>query len=273
MSWWGKLIGGAFGYLLGGPLGALLGAALGHSFDKGLGNISLGGPQWDEPDVERIQAAFFTATFSVMGHIAKADGRVSEHEIELARAVMAHMQLDEQQRHAAINLFNEGKRDDFPLDEALQQFRRECHRRTTLLQMFLEVQLQAAFADGEMHEAERRILLRICDALGVSHGQFAQLETMFRAARHFAGGGAGWEQSRGAAPASRDQLKDAYAVLGVDAGVTDAEVKRAYKRLMNQHHPDKLVAKGLPEEMVKVATEKSQEIRAAYDLVRQARGM
>ncbi len=271
MSWWGKLIGGAFGYLLGGPLGALLGAALGHSFDKGLGNIAIGRGAWDEPDVERIQAAFFTATFSVMGHIAKADGRVSEHEIELARAVMAHMQLDEQQRRAAINLFNEGKRDDFPLDEALQQFRRECHRRSTLLQMFLEIQLQAAYADGDLHEAERRILLRICDALGVSRHQFAQLEAMFRAARHFAGGGTGYREVPRREP-SRDQLQEAYAVLGVSASASDDEVKRAYKRLMNQHHPDKLVAKGLPEEMVRLATEKSQEIRAAYDLVRQQRG-
>lgn len=272
MSWWGKLIGGTFGYLLGGPLGALLGAALGHSVDEGLRNIKLGGYGADGPEVERIQAVFFTATFSVMGHIAKADGRVSPQEIEVARAVMAQMRLDEQQRLAAINLFNEGKADDFPLDEVLQQFRRECHRRSTLLQMFLEIQLQAAYADGAIDAAERTILLRICDALGVDHALFAQLEAMVRAARHFAGGGAG----AGAPPRrepTRDTLRDAYAILGVAAAAPDADVKRAYKRLMNQHHPDKLVAKGLPEEMIRMATQKTQEIKQAYDTVRSARGL
>lgn len=272
MSWWGKLIGGTFGYLLGGPLGALLGAALGHRVDERLGHGAPGEGRWDEPTQERIQAAFFTATFSVMGHIAKADGRVSPQEIELARAVMAHMRLDEQQRRAAINLFNEGKADEFPLDEALRQFRRECHRRTTLLQMFLEIQVQAAYADGVMDAAERAILLRICDVLGVDHALFVQLEAMVRAARHFAGGGAG-----GQAPPQRETssgvLRDAYAVLGVDKSVSDDEAKRAYKRLMNQHHPDKLVAKGLPQEMIRLATEKTQEIKRAYDTVRAARGM
>lgn len=271
MSWWGKLIGGTFGYLLGGPLGALLGAALGHHFDEGRGASRNEGP-WGGQDVERIQAAFFTATFSVMGHIAKADGRVTEQEIALARAVMAHMRLDGQQRRAAINLFNEGKADGFDLDGVLRQFRRECQRRTTLLQMFVEIQVQAAYADGVMDATERAILLRICDVLGVDRALFAQIEAMVRAARQFAGGGA---SAGGRVPphaTTASALRDAYAMLGVGAGASDDEVKRAYKRLMNQHHPDKLVAKGLPEEMIRLATQKTQEIKQAYDTIRSARG-
>ncbi len=267
MSWWGKLIGGAFGYLLGGPLGALLGAALGHNFDKGLHVLHEQGWSEQGPDTERIQAAFFTATFSVMGHIAKADGRVSPEEIGLARAVMAHMQLDESQRRAAIELFNEGKAADFPLDDVLEQLRQECRRRHTLLRMFLEIQLQAAYADGIMDQAERAVLLRACAALGVSQAEFAQLEAMVRAARQFGGGGAAPHR-----PPARDELKEAYAVLGVAADTDDETVKRAYKRLMSQHHPDKLVSKGLPEEMIRIATEKTQEIKAAYDTVRRVRG-
>lgn len=272
MSWWGKVIGGAFGFMFGGPLGALLGAAVGHNFDRGFDRIRLEGVDSGPEDVERIQTAFFTTTFSVMGHLAKADGRVSEDEIGFARAVMANMQLDEAQRRAAINLFREGKDDDFPLDEVLEQFRRESRRRRNLLRMFLEIQLRAAFADGTLDAAEQRLLERIAEALGFSHFEYKQMEAMARAEQHFFAGGAG--QGRAEPPRQRGpSLADAYAILGVSESASDSEVKKAYRRLMNQHHPDKLVAKGLPEEMVKVATEKTQEIKSAYDAVKQARGM
>src|SRR5690554_6549827 len=106
MSWWGKVIGGAFGFALGGPLGAALGAALGHNFDRGMGQQARIGSSHDQ---ERIQSAFFTATFSMMGYIAKADGRVSETEIAMARDIMGQMRLTPEQRKVAIRLFEEGK--------------------------------------------------------------------------------------------------------------------------------------------------------------------
>lgn len=261
MSWWGKILGGTFGFMLGGPLGALLGAALGNKFDQGFKGVmldeALGGG-----DTERVQAVFFTATFSIMGHLAKADGRVSEDEIALARQVMAQMNLGEAQRKAAIKLFGEGKQDGFPLDEVLEQFRRECHRRRNLIQMFIEILIATAMADGRLDGAERKLLLYIGEQLGFSRTQFERLISMVQAQQHYAG----------AEMAKRGpSLKDAYAVLGIDKDATDAEVKKAYRRLMNQHHPDKLVAKGLPEEMMALAKEKTQEIRAAYDQIKEQR--
>lgn len=267
MSWWGKVFGGTFGYMLGGPLGAMLGAALGHKFDKGLDGFTQGQAPWG--DQERVQTAFFTATFTVMGHIAKADGKVSRDEIAFAEAVMSQMSLPPEQRKLAIELFNEGKSTDFHLDAVIEQFRRECHRRNTLMRMFLEIQLQAALADGKLDASERQILQHIFDLLGFSQQEFEHLLAMVMAARDYASGG--WERATGSQRV--DVLKQAYGVLGVDASASDAEVKKAYRRLMSQHHPDKLVAKGLPEEMMKIATEKAQEIRAAYDQVKQARGM
>jgi len=269
LSWWGKIVGGAFGYLLGGPLGAALGVALGHNFDAGLKRTAQFAG-FDPGAQERVQTAFFTATFTVMGHIAKADGRVSEQEIALARGVMQHMQLDEDMMRTAMNLFNEGKDEDFPLDEALEQFRLECHRRHNLLRMFIEIQVQAAYADGVMHPNEQAMLLHICDCLHITRNEYAQIEAFILAQMHGraqGGAGAGSQQS----PAT--SLKDAYAILGVNEKVGDKEIKRAYRRLMNQHHPDKLVAKGLPEEMMQVAKEKTQEIKAAYEQVKKARGM
>jgi len=262
MAWWGKLIGGAFGFMLGGPLGALLGAALGHNFDRGLKGL-----EFSPGDQERVQTAFFTATFSVMGYVAKADGRVTPEEIQLARAVMDQMRLDADKRHAAIKLFDQGKRADFPLDEVVTQFRQECHRRNTLMQMFVEIQLQAAYADGVMHAEERQLLLHICDLLGFSLHVFEHLEAIIRSSM-------GGRAQPGADYRSPQQtLQTAYEVLDVQESASDSEVKRAYRRLMSQHHPDKLVSKGLPEEMIELAKQKTQEIRKAYEEVKERRGM
>jgi DnaJ like chaperone protein len=272
MGWWGKVIGGAVGFAMGGPLGALLGAAFGHQWDERPGAQQRGRVEWvnweRSSEQELIQTAFFTATFSVMGHLAKADGRVSEDEIHLAQQVMAQMNLNEAQARAAKRLFTEGKRSDFPLDEVLEQLRHETLRRHTLLQVFLEIQVQFAYADGVMHEAERQLLLHIFDRLGFSLREFQHIDQLVRAAYRFAG-----EQQAASATSRRNRLHEAYAVLGVVESASDEEVKRAYKRLMNQHHPDKLVAKGLPEEMVKLANEKTQEIKGAYEQVKEARGL
>ncbi|HHH44636.1 MAG TPA: co-chaperone DjlA [Gammaproteobacteria bacterium] len=266
MSWWGKVLGGAFGYLLAGPLGALIGAALGHNFDRGLGSNL--GAQFKPGAQERVQTAFFTALFSVMGHLAKADGRVSPDEIEVARDVMRRMNLNEQMRKAAIGLFNQGKQPGFPLQDVLRQFRQECHRRRNLMQMFVEILMHAAHADGKLDSAERGVLEQVRQALGFTTLEFRHIEALVRNARHFGGGGFGGDAT--ASPGA--SLQEAYEILGVERSASDAEVKKAYRRLMNQHHPDKLVAKGLPEEMIRLATEKTQEIKKAYDLVKASRG-
>lgn len=263
MGWWGKIVGGAFGFALGGPLGALLGVALGHNLDRGLGKFTVLEGGLDQASNERVQMAFFTATFAVMGHIAKADGTVSEHEIDMAKQVMARMNLNGEQRELARDLFRQGRDDTFPLEEVLQQFRRECHRRTTLLRMFMEIQISAAYADGDYSAAERSLLRRVCAGIGFSDHEFAHLEALVKA--HF--------EPHSAGGSARSSVADAYAVLDVDSDATDAEVKKAYRRLMNQHHPDKLVAKGLPEEMMKLAAEKTNEIKQAYNSIKAQRGI
>lgn len=264
MSFLGKLLGALFGYMLWGPIGAVLGAVLGHQFDKGLRYTVF----QTRDDVERIQASFFTTLFSVMGHLAKADGRVSEHEIEMAKSVMQQMSLDQAQRQMAIELFNRGKQADFPLDNALQQFRHAARGQRNLIRMFMEILLHAAYADGAVHPKEAQLLKHIARVLGVSPFELAQLEGMVQAQRAFhQGQGRHYQTARPQA----DLLQEAYQALGVSPSASDAEVKKAYRRQMNQHHPDKLVAKGLPEGMIKIATEKTQEIKAAYDTIMKSR--
>jgi len=260
MNWWGKLIGSGLGFMMGGPLGAVMGAALGHQFDKGTHYLEQDIPTGN---TQRTQAAFFTASFSVMGHLAKIDGQVSKSEIKLAEQVMNQMQLSPEQRTAAINLFNEGKQANFPLDDVLQQFRKECHRRTNLLQMFLEILISTALADGHIDTEEEPLLIHIGQQIGFDTSTIQQLMQMVGAQKQYVN-----QPTRAHAT-----LDDAYSVLGVDRNSSDNDLKKAYRRLMSQHHPDKLVAKGLPEEMIKLATEKTQEIKAAYDQIKHSRKM
>lgn len=259
--------------MMGGPLGAILGTALGHQFDKGVEGIDEGIERSDfRPGAQhRIQMAFFTATFSVMGHIAKADGKVSREEIELAKAIMANMELSHSMRQTAQKLFAEGKSSRFPLDEALEQLRIECHRRSTLIRMFIEIQLQAAYADGMLHPAEESLLLHICDQLKFSQFEYQSLKAILEAQQRFSRAGYDDFRAKARVKPAKLSLEVAYGVLGLKPSASDADVKRAYRRLISQHHPDKLVAKGLPEEMMKIATEKTQKIRKAYELIQSAR--
>ncbi len=258
MAWWGKLAGGAFGFMFGGPLGALLGATFGHQFDKGLKHRA-----GDQTVTERTQAAFFTSTFAIMGYVAKVDGHVTAVEIAAARRIMSEMQLDEAQREAAIKLFYAGKKADFDFGGTLEQFRIECHRSTNLVRFFLEIQIMTAMADGVLHDQERSVLVDIAERLHVSRAWF---ERLLHLAEGFGAGVGGRAEH-----SSAEKLKEAYALLSLTPEDSDADVKKAYRRLMNQHHPDKLVSRGMPEEMVKIANRKSQEIRQAYDLVRDSR--
>ncbi len=266
MSWVGKLLGGAFGFMLGGPLGAILGAAAGHQFDAGL-DSPVFGETFARGDNSQVRMAFFTATFSVMGHVAKADGRVTPSEIKLAETVMQRMGLDGHMRKMAIQLFRQGKAADFPIDQVLEQFRQECRRRGLLMRMFIEIQIQAAFADGQINPSEEAVLQKICDYLEISRFEYAALKMQFQAGQRFYQ----YSQQSPFGQNSDSSLKEAYAVLGLGSDASDAEVKRAYRKLMSQHHPDKLAAKGLPEEMMTLAKEKTQQIRKAYEVIRNQR--
>jgi len=266
LNFWGKLIGGVCGYLVGGPIGLLIGIFLGNQFDRGMsrmgGGFSPGFGGFGGVGHVEVQHAFFEAAFSVMGCVAKADGRVSAEEIALARQIMGQLGLSEQARREAIDLFGQGKQVDFDLEPMLERFRHATQRARNLRQMFIEIQLLAAYADGALDPAERKLLLHICDVLGFSAADFERLDAMVRAEHHAARGG----------KVEQVSLNDAYAILNITSQASDAEVKRAYRRLTNQHHPDKLVAKGLPQEMMKLAEDKTHEIRVAYERIREERG-
>jgi DnaJ like chaperone protein len=268
MSWIGKLGGGLLGFAAGGPIGAVVGLLLGHQFERGLVfDTARGRLRDDAATAAERQRVFFETTFLVMGHLAKVDGRVSPTEIQAAREVMRRMGLEARAVQLAIDLFNQGKQADFPIEAQVQRLRRACAVRPELLRTFLEIQMDLALSKGHISPPEHELLWRVAGYLDVGRVELAQLEAILRARRFF--------ESGGPPPAGRgeDALAQAYRVLGVTPEATDKEVKTAYRRLINQHHPDKQVARGLPDSMMEIAKERTREIRAAYELVRDRRGM
>ena len=262
MKIWGKVIGGILGFAIGNIFGLFIGVWIGNSFDQGLSrNFS---SVFTPKDPALIQKIFFKTTFSVMGHIAKADGVVSKQEIAAAEQVMAQLGLDESKRQEAMQSFSEGKDSNYNLQENLTEFITNAIRQPSLIQMFLEIQILAAVADGSVSAPEKQILYQIGQAFRLPPAQIDRLVEMVIAQQSFHQGG----HSGSARNQSGPTIEQAYKVIGVSSNSSMQDVKRAYRKLMSQHHPDKLVAKGMPEEMIKVATEKSQEIQAAYEMIK-----
>ena len=285
MGFIGKIIGVFLGWKVGGFFGAIAGLILGSIADKKLYELGSVSSSFFKKKTTR-QDLFMQTTFAVLGHLSKSKGRVTEEDIQLANQLMIQLKLDDAGRKLAQDAFRRGKESDFPIRQVIREFRIGCGQRADLLRMFLQVQVQAAFADSELHENEKEVLYVIAEELGLSRMQFEQMIAMEMAARAFTQGGfyqqyqqgayqGGYQyqqQNSGHQHASGPTLNDAYKVLGVTESDEQNTVKRAYRRLMNEHHPDKLVAKGLPPEMMEMAKEKTQQIQAAYDLICKAKG-
>ncbi len=248
----GALIGAAFG----GFPGLLIGGLVGYVASGWVRRSIVG-------SLRVAQSALLDSTFEVIGALCKADKVVTRDEIKAVEQIFRMLNLDGELRDNAKAAFNRGKQPDFDLDAAVDQFAQISRGRRPLVSLFLQLQCMAVAADGRIHPAEHAMLVRIANRLGLGEADVAQLEALLRAAT--AGPSVG-----GTAPA-KDQLADAYTALGVSPQSSPAEIKRAYRRLISQNHPDKLAARGLPESMRAVAEERSREINAAYDLIKAAR--
>jgi len=251
MQWTGKLIGGALGLLLG-PWGAAAGVALGHQYDLNA----------ERRSALPLGEQFFVSTFRLMGHVAKADGRVTEREIEAARGVMRALHLNAAQVQRAIGEFTRGKQPRFDLNAEMEQLRAASRSYPEILHVFVEIQLRFALWGSDMTPAERARVTRAAGLLGIAPSLLARLEAALR------GGGAApvGAQDHAARTAA------AYRALEVDPAVSNEELTRAYRRLMSRHHPDKLQANGLPDSMLEHAKQRTQTVREAYEYLREQRG-
>jgi DnaJ like chaperone protein len=260
----GKVVGGAIGLLALGPLGAALGVMLGHQFDE-YSSDSEQDPQLDGSTEPLIGDRLFRAAFTVMGHVAKSDGRVSEQEIAAARAVMSDLRLTPPQMRVAIDYFTVGKQPTFNLGAELGQLAAACRGRPQLLRVFLEIQVRAALAGSNLEGPSRTLLGRMANQLGISVMELAQIEAVLRIRS-----GSFRQQPQTNAT---QQLTQAYSVLETAPTASNDEIIKAYRRQLSRHHPDKLKANGLPDSMIEHAKQRTQQIIEAYEVIRERRGL
>lgn len=260
-----KWIGAIVGVMFAGFLGLIAGFFIGSFVDRA--KSAQGGNRRTGASMAEQQQVFFQTLFQLMGRLAKSDGQVTSAEIELAKAVMQRLRLTPDAQRQAQTLFNEGKSEAFDVDAALARFKRIVGSRL-LMRSMIEVLLLSAYADGYFSLEEKSLLGQICAQLGMSEAEFNDIHEQVKRQAHFH---QGYQQQSEGGESSPALLKAAYEVLGVTEDMSDSDIKKAYRRLMSQNHPDKLSAKGLPDEMIELAKERTQEIQSAYELVRKSR--
>jgi DnaJ like chaperone protein len=264
---WGKILGALFGMALLKIPGLFIGLLIGHWFDRSYGGAfaSRGGFNGFSRDQSEAQGIFRYNTFAVMGHIAKSNGVVTKSHIQQATVFMDQLGLTAAQKQEAQAAFRDGKQTDFPLLEQLAEFRSVYRTRPDVLLMFLEIQISTAYVDLYLSSAEQKILTQVASALGINAIQFEQMLSRYEAEARFA------KNCSNGAVDSGNRLTDAYKILGISSDSSEMQLKKAYKKLMAQHHPDKLMSQGLPPELMDVAKQKTQDIQAAYELIRKQR--
>ncbi len=266
MPYWGKIIGVMAGLATGRPWLALLGLILGHQFDRGFAKrFSYFEQDSFDARFNGLPEDFIKALFQTMGYLAKADGRVTEDEIRAARALMHRLGLGPAKIRQAIEWFESGKKQSFPLVATMRQLRRESLRRGELRGLFVRLLMEVSFSKDRLHQRERSIYWTVCTELDIGRVELAQLEAMIRAQRGFR------RSPQGSADARR--VQSAYRALDISESSTNVEIKQAYRRLMNRNHPDKLASKNPDAAAIAEAERKTREIRSAYEMLKARRSI
>ena len=239
MSIWGKIVGGFTGLAVGGPLGALLGGIAGHAVDKARDEEEGGG------DVNSI--AFTIAVIALGAKMAKADGHVSPDELRAFREVF---QVPESEVKNVARVFNLARRDIAGFESYATQIGTMFRNQPKVLEDLLDGLFHIARADGHFADEEDDYLHRVATLFGFSGAEFARIR----------------ESHVG------PDAADPYRVLGVGRDAPPDDIKKRWRALVREHHPDALQARGVPQEFVDIATKKVASINAAYDRIARERG-
>ena len=239
MSWMGKILGGGIGLLMGGPIGAVLGAVIGHT--------ALDGGGFGFSPLETRQGLYFTAVFSMLAKIAKADGVVRQSEIDMIDRVMhENFRLPPQARKLAIEIFNAAKDSNDKFEDFAQQISEEFRQTPELMVSIVDLLMMVAYADQELHPAEEKMIMDAVRIFGIE-SQFSQIKSRFSGVP--------------------GDIGRYYEILGCKRGDELAAIKKKYRKLAMEFHPDRIQSKGMAPEFAAAAEEKFKEIQNAYDLV------
>ena len=257
MGWLGKVVGGTIGFAIGGPIGAIAGAAFGHTLDKkeerylsskrigpGLGSGRLS-------NNEEAQLTFFIAAFSMLAKITKADGRISEIEISSVEEFMQRdLNLDAESKNTARNIFREAVNSQDHFDAFAIQFYSVFRNQPRLIELMMDVLLRVSAADGDISSEEEILLLSAARIFNISDSAYSNFKKRYI-----------------------KETNKYYAALNCDEQASDQDIKKQYRKLVREYHPDKIESKGLPEEFVKFANDKFIKIQEAYDYIKKERGI
>ncbi|MCK5808876.1 co-chaperone DjlA [bacterium] len=243
MGWFGKIVGGGIGFMVGGPLGAMAGAALGHTIiDRNSNNLS---------SQEEAQTQYFVAFMSMLGKMAKADGVVTKDEIEVVNNLLTQgFELEGEALQFARNLFKEAKDSAHSFEDFATNFTQVTENNQEQREFMLDMLFNVAQADGKLHPRELDLLKSAQQIFSLSDSLFTTLQE-----RYF--------------PASMSGKY--YAILQCSEQDSDTTIKKQYRKLVSEYHPDKIIAKGLPDEFISFANKKFQEIQEAYDTIKEIR--
>ena len=239
MSVWGKVIGATAGFAVGGPIGALLGGIAGHVFDRSRGE--------DTGDATR-QIAFTIGVIVLGAKMAKADGVVTRDEVEAFKEVF---QIPPKEMKNVARVFDRARKDSGGFEPYARQVAGLFADSPDVLEDLLDGLFHIAKADNVMHPAEMDFLENVAAIFGFDDATFARIR----------------ESHVG------PDAADPYRILGVTREASDDEIKSAYRNLVREHHPDTLIAQGLPEEFINIANGKLATINDAYDRIERERGL
>lgn len=262
--YWGKIIGTLAGLATMKPWFALLGLFLGHQFDRGFADRYRDFEK-QGANLGRFSDDFVRALFTTMGHLAKVDGRVSEDEIRAARMVMHRLGLSPANVRRAIGWFDEGKQPAFPLVQTVREARRKAARSQAQRVMFVRLLLEVVLAKEALKNEERSLIWQVCTELDVGRVELAQLEAMIRAQRGFKRSPAG--------DADAARVRNAYETLGLSMDASNDDIKKAYRRLTNRSHPDKIASNNPDADVIAEAERRTREVRGAYEMLKARRSI
>ena len=263
--------------MIGGPLGAIAGGAIGHHlFDKDgterrrvddgweggwtrqerRGDAGTGGFQSHRRGAagpsaaEQRRMSYFLALFSILGKLAKADGRVTREEGEQVVSFLDRMNVTGEQRKFAVRVFNEAKNSAYSVEDFARQFAQFSMGQHDLRSSMIDMLFRIAMADGEFHPKEEELIGTVASILGISDDELNAIRNRFVG-----------------------DADHAFSVLGLSPDAGDDEIKSTYRQLVQEYHPDRIVSQGMPEEFVEYATQRFQEIQDAWDTIRKRRNL